>query len=96
MTTDQYVDAVGNIVVDVNASLFTDIAGGYIYCSAHPFSGGPDGDIDQYGDPDNYTRTYDKLTDEEFDHRSGQFQIIKLPFDLPTPTCCPKIVVHPR
>ena len=63
-------------------SVEPDLAGGFVYLSAMPFSGGADGDFNQYGEPDNYARTYLKLTEEEFNVRSGQFQIIKIPFDL--------------
>jgi hypothetical protein len=97
MTTDQYMDAQGNVVLDIMQTTVPDLAGGYIYLSAQPFSGGADGDFDQYNEPDNYSRTYLKLTEEEFDHRSGQFQIIKIPFDLEdsTNSKAPRIIVHP-
>ena len=77
MTTDQKITSDGKLEFRIRRSAFDDLAGGIIYLSAQPFSGS---NFNVYGQPMNAERLA-SLSSEELE-RSGQYQILPVPFDF--------------
>ena len=77
LTTEQFITSDGKLQFRIRRSAFNDLAAGVLYLSAQPFSGA---DFNSNGQPKNAERIA-ALNSEQLD-RSGQYQILPVPFDF--------------
>tara|TARA_Y100000593_G_scaffold749_1_gene1409 strand:- start:22833 stop:27851 length:5019 start_codon:yes stop_codon:yes gene_type:complete len=93
LNTTQWIDKDGLVHLELLRNSFTDLAGGFIYVSKHPFSGA---DFNSNGTPKLPSqRGIFNFTSDEL-HKTGEYQIVECPFEAAgTNTLDSEIIVSP-
>jgi hypothetical protein len=78
--TEQFIDSDGLIVVNLLNNSFTDLAGGFLYLSKHPFSGNDFSDNGKPKDLNSRPNIKDCLGEDEA-YRQPEYNILEIPFE---------------
>lgn len=78
MTTEQYIDSDGLIVLKILNRDWPDLAGGYIYISKHPFSGN---DFTTEGRPKPLVDRPNIVLPDYQEYKEADYEILEIPFE---------------